>query len=164
VTRRIETSLLVVEGFTDDGFEYRAGDRAPLAFASIRRLALAKPEMFIVEHVAEPLDVAWLRAIDEGHEAAYQQAKKEQEAGKERAERALRDELKAQEERRDDPKLSRRFEKQERDGEERREAVRENRKRQQLERQAALSTAAVFIPERQGVRRPLRQRTARSRR
>jgi hypothetical protein len=138
VTQRNEKTLLVVEPFTDDGFEYRAGDRAPLAFASIRRLALANPEMFMVEHVAEPLDVAWLRALDERHEAAYREARAREDAGKERAERALRDELKAQEERRDDPKLLKRFEQQEREDSERRQAVRENRKRQQLERQAAL--------------------------
>jgi hypothetical protein len=36
--RRIETSLLVVEGFTDrGGTEWRAGDRAPLNIPGRRR-------------------------------------------------------------------------------------------------------------------------------
>jgi hypothetical protein len=70
---RVETSLLVVEGFRDaSGAEWRSGDRAPLQRRSVRLAALERPDLFVMEYATESVDLDWLRALDAKYEASYQ--------------------------------------------------------------------------------------------
>jgi hypothetical protein len=117
--RRIETSLLVVQGFKDaNGFEYVEGDRAPVSSRSVRQAALANPELFVMEFETAPVDLELLRRLDAEHDADYERMKAAKGTAEARREQALRKELKEQQ--RGDPKdLERRYAKQEREREER---------------------------------------------
>jgi hypothetical protein len=77
-TQRVETTLLVVEPFKDEsGFEHQAGDRVSLARAAVRRAALERPELFMVEYATEELDpdADWFQAIVADYERRYQELK-----------------------------------------------------------------------------------------
>jgi hypothetical protein len=133
---RVETSLLVVQGFRDgSGFQWRAGDRAPLARRDVREAAAANPQWFVVEFSTEPFDPAadWFRQIGETYEARYAEAKRERDGAAERRQQELREELKQQE--KGQPNLERRYQKQEKERAEWRERVREQRERETIERQ-----------------------------
>jgi hypothetical protein len=142
--RRIESTLLVVEGFKDgSGFEYRSGDRAPLSRRSVRQAALANPELFVMEYETVPVDLPWLRDLDAERDAEFEQMKAARGTAEARREKALRKELEEQE--RGDPKdLVRRFERQEREREEHKKKLREARERQQLEAEFARDAAPLI--------------------
>jgi hypothetical protein len=108
---RVEESLFVVEAFQDQGVEYRPGDRAQIRHRSIRLLALENPEWFRIEFETAPIDLDWLRGLEERAEANYRAAKQAIEDRKAAGERALRDELKHQNE--SQPHLEKRFKRQE---------------------------------------------------
>jgi hypothetical protein len=131
--RRIETSLLVVQGFKDaNGFEYVEGDRAPVSSRSVRQAALANPELFVMEFETAPVDLELLRRLDAEHDADYERMKAAKGTAEARREQALRKELKEQQ--RGDPKdLERRYAKQEREREEHEKKIREAREREKLE-------------------------------
>ena len=140
---RVESSLLVLEQFRDPGgTEWRRGDRAPLHRRSVRLVAYEHPEWFAMEYATEAVDLPWLRELDAKYEAQFLEAKKrrdEREAGRERA---LRDELRAQ----DEPQtnLERRFKQQEKERAERKQKLREERERQQIEGELAVQRGSGF--------------------
>jgi len=140
---RIETTLLVVEGFKDrGGVEYRPGDRALLRYRNVRLAAVERPELFVMEYETAPVDQDWLREVDARYEAEYQQAKRGREGAEARRQRALRDEFEAQGSSSSSQKtLERRFERQEKERAEQKKAVQEERDRQRLE--AELATGAL---------------------
>jgi hypothetical protein len=121
--RRIETTLLVLEQFSDPaGTAWRPGDRAPLHRRAVRQAAMYRPELSAVEYATEPVDQVWLAELDKRYDAEYEQAKERRGERKAREQQALVDELKAQ----DAPQaeLERRFKKQEKE-----RADREKRRR-----------------------------------
>jgi hypothetical protein len=133
---RVETSLLVVEEFTDSsGHEWRSGDRASLARAAVRRAATERPERFMVEYSTEPLDpqAEWFQTIVATFEARYAERAKAREHEAESREKALRAELEAQD--RSQPDLERRFREQERERKERAQRAREALEREKIERE-----------------------------
>jgi hypothetical protein len=134
--RRVESSLLVVEDFTDaNGYEWRIGDRASLAYSAVRRAATETPELFRVEWETAPLDpeAEWFQAIVETHEARYEERKAAHEAEAANREKALREELKQQG--KGQPDLERRYREQEREREERAQRAREAFERERIERE-----------------------------
>jgi hypothetical protein len=131
---RVESSLLVVEEFTDSsGHEWRSGDRAPLARRAVREAARARPAAFVVEFATEPFDpeAEWFTAIAEEAEARYAQAKHRREGEAESREKALREELREQQ--RGQPDLERRFREQEAAKEERLKQAHDEQERRQIE-------------------------------
>jgi hypothetical protein len=131
---RVETSLLVVEEFTDSsGTEWRRGDRASLARAAVRRAATERPALFRVEFATEPFDpeAEWFTAIVEEAEARYAQAKHRREGEAETREKALREEMREQQ--RGQPDLERRYREQEAAKAERLQQARDERERRQIE-------------------------------
>jgi hypothetical protein len=133
---RVETSLLVVQGFRDgSGFQWHAGDRASLARRDVREAAAANPQWFVVEFSTEPLDPTadWFRQVVERYEARCAEAKRERDGAAERQQQELREELKQQE--KGQPALERRYQKQEKERAEWRQRAREQREREQIERQ-----------------------------
>lgn len=139
--RRIETTLLVVQGFKDaSGMEWRSGDRAPLHNREFRRLVRAHPEWFRMEHETAGVDLEWLDELDSRHEANYQAAKRVRDQEEARGKRALREELEAQGHPSSSQKqLERRYEKQERERVEQEKAAREEVARQRLEATLAVA-------------------------
>jgi hypothetical protein len=136
---RIETSLLVVEEFTDSsGTEWRRGDRASLARAAVRRAATERPELFRVEYATEPFDpeAEWFLAIVEEAEARYAQAKHRREGEAESRATALREEMREQQ--RGQPDLERRFREQEAAKAERLKRARDEQERRQIEAELEL--------------------------
>jgi hypothetical protein len=136
---RIETSLLVVEEFTDSsGTEWRRGDRASLARAAVRRAATERPALFRVEFATEPFDpeAEWFTAIVEEAEARYAQVKHRREGEAESREKALREEMKQQH--RGQPDLERRYREQEAKKAERLKQARDEQERQAIERELEL--------------------------
>jgi hypothetical protein len=136
---RIETTLLVVEDFTDSsGREWRVGDRASLAPAAVRRAAAESPARFRVEYATEEFDpeAEWFLATVDAYEARYEERKKAHEAVAENRERALREEMREQE--RGQPDLEKKYREQEREREERLEQAREGRTREGIERELEL--------------------------
>jgi hypothetical protein len=136
--RRIEMSLLVVEEFKDrSGTEWRPGDRAPLVRRAIRQAALENPQWFRVEFETLPLDPSaeWFCEIDARYEEQYQQVKRHRDGAEERRQRALREELEAQDHApgRGQRDLERRYKQQEREREESAKRAREDRERWQIE-------------------------------
>ena len=134
--QRIETSLFVVEDFKDaSGYEWRAGDRASLARAAVRRAAIERPQLFRVEWATEELDPTadWFRAITETHEARYAEAKRHHDSAEEQRQKALHEELKQQE--KGQPDLERRYREQEREREQRAQKAREAYERERIERE-----------------------------
>jgi hypothetical protein len=138
----IETSLLVVEAFTDSaGMEWREGDRAPLHQRTVRRAALEHPEWFACEFETVDVDPDWLREIDTKYEAELDALKRRRKERKAAEEQALREEFESQ----DSPdkpnseqrRLERAYEKQEREREEAKKRLGEERERQGLERELA---------------------------
>jgi hypothetical protein len=135
---RIEDTLLVVQGFRDaSGFEWRAGDRAPIVHKAVRQAALAHPDLFLLEFAPEPVDVGWLREVDATHEAAYRTEMRRRDEAAAAHERALRDEMRDQD--LPQPELERRFKKQEQEREEREQEWRKELERRQIEEQLASS-------------------------
>ena len=132
----------MLEQFNDrSGAEWRPGDRAPLHSRAVRQFAMERPELFVMEYETAPVDQAWLRELDLRYEAEYERAKKrrdEREAGREKA---LHDELKAQDT--PQPELERRYERQEQERAEW-EKVREERERQKLEGELAFQRGSGF--------------------
>lgn len=136
---RIETTLLVVEGFKDrGGVEYRPGDRALLRNRNVRIAAKERPELFVMEYETAPVDQDWLQEVDRRYEAEYQQAKRGREEAEARRQRALRAELEAQSTSSSSQKdLERRFERQEKERAEQKKAAQEEQERQRLEAELA---------------------------
>jgi hypothetical protein len=135
---RIETSLLVLEQFRDSaGTTWQPGDRAPLASRAVREAATQNPAWFVAEFSTEPFDPSadWFRELDESHERRYAELKRHRDGAEERRQRALREELRAQDTAQ--PELERRFKKQEAERAERAEKAREERERQQIEHEIA---------------------------
>jgi hypothetical protein len=135
--QRIEDTLLVVAAFKDRGTEYLPGDRVPLRHRRIRQLAAERPEWFRMEYGTEELDLEWLAGLEADFEQNYEAANRAREAEKARQERAVRDELKAQDA--PQPELERRFKRQEQEDAERKRKAREERERDLLEKQVALT-------------------------
>jgi hypothetical protein len=144
----IETSLRVLVAFTDaGGFEWKAGDVAPLHQRTVRRAALEHPEWFACEFETVDVDPDWLREIDTKYEAELDALKRRREERRAREERALREEYEAQdspdkpdsEERR----LERAYERQEREREQQQQRLAEERERQGLERELAFGRGGV---------------------
>src|SRR5262245_8570439 len=130
--RLVESSLLVVEPFTDSrGDEWRPGDRAPLTRRSVRVAAKTNPERFRMEYETQPLDEGWLREVDEGYERRYAEAKRHHDGAEERRQKALREELKAQS--KPQPELERRFKLQEAERKKREADAREELERRKIE-------------------------------
>jgi hypothetical protein len=130
----IETTLLVVEGYRDSsGFDWKPGDRAPLARRAVREAAAANPEWFVVEFGTEPFDPAadWFRQLGETYEQRYEKVKRHRDGAEQRRQQALRAEMKAQDE--PQPDLERRYAKQEKERAEARQRARDARERQQIE-------------------------------
>jgi hypothetical protein len=145
--RRIETSLLVVESFTDQGgTEWRSGDRASLGYRNVRRAAREHPERFRMEFETLPVDLEWLAELDARYDADYQQAKRGREEAEARRQRAIREEFEAQGHgpSRNQRELERRFKRQEAERAEHEKAVREDRERQRLEAELALDLRPGF--------------------
>jgi hypothetical protein len=133
---RVESSLLVCEDFKDaTGFEWRPGDRAPLARRAVRRAAIERPQLFRVEWGTEPLNPAepWFEEVVQHYEARYAEAKRQRDEAEQRRQQAIREELKQQE--KGQPELERRFKKQEREREERAQRAREAFERERIERE-----------------------------
>ena len=96
---RVESSLLVVEAFTDaTGTEWQPGDRVPLARRAVREAALNNPARFVVEFGTESFDPSadWFQEIDARYEERYAELKQHRDGAEERRQQALRDELKTQ--------------------------------------------------------------------
>ena len=139
MTQRVETSLLVVQGFRDgSGFEWKAGDAAPLSRRTVREAAAANPDWFVVEFATEPFDPTadWFREIGEKYEQRYAQLKRHRDGAEERRQKALRAEMSTQDE--PQPELERRYAKQEKERAGRRQQAREERERKQIEREIEL--------------------------
>jgi hypothetical protein len=134
--QRITDTLLVVTPFKDrNGTEYLAGDRAPIRHRWIRRLAAEQPELFVMEHETEPVDLEWLAGLEVDAEGRYEAVKRLRDAEKDRRHRALREELEAQD--RGQPGLQRRFKEQEKERERREQEALEEREREEVEREVA---------------------------
>lgn len=135
--RRIEGSLLVVEGFKDAaGTEWRPGDRSSLYRHAVRQAALERPSLFVMEYETRPVDLEWLAELDQEYGQQYQQLKRTHDEAEAARNRALREEFKEQE--RPDPKdLERRYKKQEAEREERRKQAGEEHERQGIENELA---------------------------
>src|SRR5262245_60879983 len=132
--RLVESSLLVVEPFTDSrGDEWRPGDRAPLTRRSVRIAAMTNPERFRMEFETQPVDMDWLREVDEGYERQYADYKRHRDGAEERRQKALREELKAQQSYRDPKDLERRYKLQEAERKKREADAREERERSKIE-------------------------------
>jgi hypothetical protein len=134
--RRVEASLLVVEDFVDSsGFEWRAGDRAPLARRGVREAAVESPHRFRLEFETLPFDpeADRFRAVIADYERRYQELKRRRDGAEERRQKALREEMKEQQ--RGQPELERRFKKQEREREEQAQRARERFERERIERE-----------------------------
>jgi hypothetical protein len=136
---KITDTLLVVESFEQNGVEYRAGDRVPTRHRAIRRIAAQRPELFVMEYETEPLDLHWLASIEAEAEGRYEAVLARREAEKAQAKRALREELKSQEQ--GQPELEKRFRKQEEEKKRREQEAREEREREELEREIAFTDA-----------------------
>jgi hypothetical protein len=134
--RRVEASLLVVEDFVDSsGFEWRTGDRAPLARRGVREAAVESPHRFRLEFEKLPFDpeADWFRAVIADYERRYQELKRRRDGAEERRQQALREEMKEQ--KRGQPELERRYRGQEKEQAERQKRLREAREREQIERE-----------------------------
>ena len=132
--RRVESSLLVVEGFTDQaGNEWRRGDRDPLARRAVREAAKAHPEWFVVEYETALLDPAaeWFVQVDAEYERRYQQAKAHHDGAEQRRKATLGAEYEEQEA--GQPELEREYKQQEKRRREREEKAREEQVRRKLE-------------------------------
>jgi hypothetical protein len=137
--RRIETSLVVAEAFTDrEGNQWKRGDRAPLARRAIREAAMQNPGWFRIEYETVELTSReeWLAAIDERYEARYRQAKHHRDSAQVQEQAALRAEMKDQE--RGQPDLERRWKQQQKDREAREKARRADHERRQIENELEL--------------------------
>jgi hypothetical protein len=137
--RRVESTLLVVEGFKDaSGHEWRPGDRAPLARRAVREAARENPGWFRVEYSSEELDPTepWFTAIVEEAEARYAQVKHRREGEAETREKSLREEMKQQQ--RGQPDFERRYREQEAKKAERLQQARDERERRQIEAELEL--------------------------
>jgi hypothetical protein len=135
--RRIEDTLLVTAPFKHDGTEYVRGDRVPVRHRAIRRIAAASPQFFAMEYETEDLDLGWLAGLEVEAEGRYEASLRRREEEKVQAKRALRDELKTQEQ--GQPDLEKRYAKQEKEEEKRKQALREEREREQLESEVAFA-------------------------
>jgi hypothetical protein len=138
--RRIETSLLVLEQFSDPGgTEWRPGDRAPLRYRNVRLAARRRPELFVMEYETTPVDLDLLAELDRRYDAEYEEVKRGRAEAEARRQRALREELEAQDHApsRGQRDLERRFKQQEKERAEREKAVREDRERERLEKELA---------------------------
>jgi hypothetical protein len=133
----ITETLLVTTPFKHQGTEYEPGDRVPIRHRAIRRLAAGHPELFRMEYAPEEVDLDWLAKLDADFEKLYEAAKRARDGAKERQERALRHELKSQD--RPQPELERLYAKQEAEDRRRKEEAREERERDALEKQVALT-------------------------
>ena len=135
---RIEATLLVVGGFRDtSGFEWRAGDRAPLSHGAVRQAALANPDLFAIEYETAPVDVDWVRQVDQEHERRYQAEVRRRDQVKTDTQRALQAEL-AEQDGSAQKELERRYQRQERERTELEEERRKELERRQIEEQLAL--------------------------
>jgi hypothetical protein len=138
VPARIETTLLVVERFTDEaGTEYLPGDRAPIGHRSVRRAAFEEPSSFAMEFETTSLDLDWLRELEQQYEGEYKTELRRREQAKAAREQAFRDELREQE-RGDSKDLERAFERQEKEKKKRRKAAEEEAERQKIEQDLAV--------------------------
>ena len=137
--RRVESSLLVLEEFTDlGGTEWRPGDRAPLARRAVREAVLARPQLFGIEHEVLPVtqdDLDWLAELDAGYQERYQQVKAHRDGAEQRREQALREEMKAQNV--GQPELERRYKRQQKERADREQQQAEERERRQIENELA---------------------------
>jgi hypothetical protein len=135
--RQVESSLLVVEGFTDSsGTAWQAGDRAPLARRAIREAAAKNADLFRVEFETLPFDpeAPWFQAIVTDYERRYQELKRRRDSEEAERQRELRAELEQQEtEPRSRRSLERRYRKQEQEREQREKQLRDERERRRLE-------------------------------
>jgi hypothetical protein len=143
--RRIETSLVVAEGFTDrEGNEWERGDRAPLARRAVREAAMANPGWFRVEYETVELESReeWLAEIDARYQRKYERVKARRDGAEDRRQAALRAELDAQEH--GQPALERRYERQEKEKAEREQRIREERERRQIENETTFASGFHF--------------------
>jgi hypothetical protein len=135
--RQIETSLVVAAGFTDNnGVEWQAGDKAPLARRAIREAAAENGDLFRVEFETLPFDpeAPWFRDVVADYERRYQELKRRRDSEEEQRQAALRAELEAQEKEPRNPRsLERRYRKQEQEREQREQRARAERERRRLE-------------------------------
>jgi hypothetical protein len=132
--RRVESSLLVAQDFVDrDGTEWRVGDRASLARASVRAAAKAEPQRFLVEHESLAFDPTedWFEAVVQRYDEQYAELKARRGQEEEQRQRALRREMAEQD--RGQPELQKRFKQQEKERSEREKRAREEGKRRQIE-------------------------------
>ncbi len=137
--RKIEDSLLVVEGFKDGKVEYRPGDRALLRHRSIRLVAFEHPDWFVVEYETAPVDLDRLREVHADHEADYEAVMRTRGEHKKAQERALREELRLQDE--PQPDLEKRLKKQEEADERRKKELRDQAERATVEAEIAYAGA-----------------------
>ena len=140
---KITDTLLVVEPFTTAGVEYFVGDHVPTRHRAIRRVAAAHPDWFRMEYETAELDLEWLAAIEAEAEGRYQHAKRLKEAQKGQRERALREELKAQDQ--PQPDLERRYRQQQEEQRKHEQLAREERERELIESQAAPLTSGFNV-------------------
>ena len=103
---------------------------------------MERPELFVMEYETAPVDLDWLRELDQRYEAEFQQAKKKRDEREAECEKALREEMKAQDA--PQPELERRYEKQEKERAEREKKAREERERQKLEGELAFQRGSGF--------------------
>ncbi len=135
--RRVESSVLVLEELTDpSGMTWRPGDRAPLARRAVREAVRERPELFVMEYETVPVDLDLLAELDERFEAQFAEIKRHRDGAEERRQKALREEIEAQNT--PQPELERRFREQEKEREERAKRRREAAEREQIEREVEL--------------------------
>jgi hypothetical protein len=137
--RRIETSLVVAEGFTDrEGNRWERGDGAPLARRAVREAAMEHPGWFVIEYETVPLTSReeWLAEIDARYQQEYERVKAHRDGAEERRQAALRAEFEEQEHGqsfRERKRLERRLREQEKEREEQAKARREDHERRVIE-------------------------------
>lgn len=135
--RRVESSVLVLEELVDpSGMTWKPGDRAPLARRAVREAVRERPELFVMEFETAPVDLDLLASLDEQFEERYAEIKRHRDGAEERRQKALREEMRAQDT--PQPELERRFKEQERESEERAKRRREAGEREQIEHEIEL--------------------------
>jgi hypothetical protein len=103
---------------------------------------MERPELFAIEYATEPVDLPWLAELDSRYEAEYLEARKRRDEAVAGREKALREEMRAQDE--PQPELERRFKQQEKERKEWEKKVREERERQGLEHELAFQRGSGF--------------------
>jgi hypothetical protein len=139
---KIFETLLVVERFSDRGTGYVPGDRVPVRHRRIRQIARENPEWFRMEYETAEIDPEWLANLDVEFEAKYRQLKQAREELKVRQERAQREELATQDV--PDHKLEKRFAAQEAEDRKRKQEAKEERERESVEQNIALTGESGF--------------------